>query len=99
MVVTCITFKNFRESESPTILVNRTLEYKIEKKEQDASSSLPKFFKELNFELISKCEGAAKKSLEAIVEKKEWNRDEVEKYFDEHRKIMYSFETAMKGLF
>jgi hypothetical protein len=72
---------------------------KIEKKEQDASSSLPKFFKELNFELISKCEGAAKKSLEAIVEKKQWTRDEVEKYFDEHRKIMYSFETAMKGLF
>ena len=72
---------------------------KIEKKEQEASSSLPKFFKELNFDLIASCEGAAKKSLEAIVEKKQWTRDEVEKYFDEHRKIMYSFETAMKGLF
>ena len=58
----------------------------------------PSFFKEYNKEVIIKIEKVALASLNYMVEKKEWDHSKVPIIFNEHRKIIDTYEKAILDL-
>ena len=58
----------------------------------------PSFFKEYNKEVIAKIEKVALASLNYMIEKKEWDHSKVPIIFNEHRKILDTYEKAILDL-
>tara|TARA_R110000765_G_C18463866_1_gene550150 strand:+ start:52 stop:486 length:435 start_codon:yes stop_codon:yes gene_type:complete len=56
------------------------------------------FFKEFNFEVIGKIEKVALASLNHMIERKLWNQKDVGTIFNEHRKIIDTYEKATLDL-
>ena len=50
------------------------------------------------YNIIEHASSAAGKSLEVIVDKKEWAYHDIEKYFESHRKIMDAYKEALQRL-
>jgi len=50
------------------------------------------------YNIIEHASSAASKSLEVIVDKKEWAYHDIEKYFESHRKIMDAYKEALQRL-
>ena len=57
-----------------------------------------KFFKEFNYEVIDKIKKVALASLNYIIEKKEWDQSKVPIIFNEHKKILDTYEKAILDL-
>ena len=69
-----------------------------EVKTNGEAEKTPSFFKEYNKEVIAKIEKVALASLNYIIEKKEWDHSKVPIIFNEHRKILDTYEKAILDL-
>ena len=69
-----------------------------EAKTNGNAEKTPEFFKENNKEVIVKIEKVALASLNYIIEKKEWNQKDVSIIFNEHRKILDTYEKSILDL-
>ena len=69
-----------------------------EAKTNGEAEKTPSFFKEYNKEVITKIEKVALVSLNYIIEKKEWDHSKVPIIFNEHRKILDTYEKAILDL-
>ena len=56
------------------------------------------FHKELSLATISKAKDMAKQSLNAIIDRDEWTTNSIDCYFDEHKRIIEIYESAIRGL-
>ena len=67
-----------------------------------SSESIPptmdKVRQDFVYNIIEHASSAAGKSLEVIVDKKEWAYHDIEKYFESHRKIMDAYKEALQRL-
>ena len=69
-----------------------------EAKTNGKAEKTPSFFKEYNKEVIAKIEKVALASLNYIIEKKEWDQSKVPIIFNEHKKILDTYEKAILDL-
>lgn len=69
-----------------------------EAKTNGEAEKTPSFFKEYNKEVIAKIEKVALASLNYMIEKKEWDHSKVPIIFNEHRKILDTYEKAILDL-
>ena len=56
-------------------------------------------YKDLNYNIIHVSEKALKNSFAKIVDKKEWNYNNVEDYFRDHQKILDTYKQSLLQLF
>ena len=60
--------------------------------------TLDKITEDLHYSLIDHASSAAGKSLDVILQKKEWAYNDIEKYFKTHQKIMEYYKESLQRL-
>ena len=68
-------------------------------KQEDLPKDMDSITEEFTYNIIHHAEEAAKKSFDIIVQKKEWNRMDIEKCFNAHERIMFIYKEALERLF
>ena len=67
--------------------------------EADLPKDMDAISKEFTYNVIHHAEEASKQSFEVITQKKEWNKKDIEKFFNSHKKIMMIYKESLERLF
>jgi hypothetical protein len=67
--------------------------------EADLPKDMDAISKEFTYNVIHHAEEASKQSFEVITQKKEWNKNDIEKFFNSHKKIMMIYKESLERLF
>ena len=67
--------------------------------EKDLPKDMDAISKEFTYNVIHHAEEASKQSFEVITQKKEWNKNDIEKFFNSHKKIMMIYKESLERLF
>jgi len=67
--------------------------------EKDLPKDMDAISREFTYKVIEHAEEASKQSFDIIVKKKQWNRIDIEKLFNSHKKIMMIYKESLERLF